>query len=162
MVNILQTPFSNAFSWMKNLEFSLIFYLNLKLRSNCNKQGFVQMMAWHQTGDSPFSETTMTPFVYWRIYALPSLDWSKLFKYQSCMYTYLVVVSLTFRQLSKIFFRNLCIAEIVLQFKFQADTLYMGPKPCSGHMHKFSAWNSHHKCNFGYCIFYRDYFGEVA
>ena len=30
-----------------------------------------------------------------------------------------------------------------------------------GHTYKVSAWNSHHKCVFWYCVFSWDYFGEL-
>ena len=61
-----------------------------------------------------------------------------------------------FRELSKMFTRNLCIAEIILMrissWNFvRVQTLYT---------YKVSAWNSHHKCHFLYCIFSRDYFGR--
>ena len=65
-------------------------------------------------------------------------------------------VSLTFRELSKMFTRNLCIVEIILMrissWNFvRVQTLYT---------YKVSAWISHHKCHFLYCIFSRDYFGR--
>ena len=38
-------------------------------------------------------------------------------------------------------------------WEFQAETLYMFPKPCLGHTHKVSAWASHHECDFGVVYF---------
>ena len=38
-------------------------------------------------------------------------------------------------------------------WEFQAETLYVCPKPCFGHTYKVSAWNSQHKCYFWHCIF---------
>ena len=39
--------------------------------------------------------------------------------------------------------------------EFQAETLYVCPKPCFGrHTYRDSAWNFHHKCDFWHCIFF--------
>ena len=64
------------------------------------------------------------------------------------------VVSLTFRELYKIFSRNVRICKnLTLLWEFQAETLYVCPKQCLGYKYKDSAWNSHHKCDFLHCIF---------
>ena len=47
-------------------------------------------------------------------------------------------------------------------WEFQADTLYVCPKPCFGHTYKVSAWNSQRKSDFWHCVFSRDYFAELA
>ena len=65
--------------------------------------------------------------------------------------------SLTFRDLSKICCRNLCVAEIISLWEFQAETMYVCPKYRFGHTYKVSAWNSQHKCDFWHSIFSRDY-----
>ena len=36
---------------------------------------------------------------------------------------------------------------------FQAETLFVYPKPYFGHTYKVSAWNSHQKCDYWHCIF---------
>ena len=82
------------------------------------------------------------------------------------------VVSLTLRELSKIFSRNLCIAKIALPMSITSWNfvrvpkaswnLFVCPTPCFGHTDKFSAWNSHHKCDYWHCVFSRYYFGELA
>ena len=57
-----QTTFSSAFSWMKILEFWLIFHWNLFLRvpltrfTDTNIPALVQVMAWRHPGDKPLSE----------------------------------------------------------------------------------------------------------
>ena len=67
-----------------------------------------------------------------------------------------------FHELSKMFFQNLCIAEIILLVRnFQLELKFMHPKLCFRHTYRISAWNSHHKCDFWLCIFSRDYFGEL-
>ena len=69
----------------------------------------------------------------------------------------------TFHELSQVFSRNLCIAEIVLRMRiFQVETLYMFPKQCFGHTYKVSALNSHYKCDFWHCIFSQDAFEELV
>ena len=55
-----QTTFSNAFSWMEILEFSLKFHWNLFLVvQNNNIPSLVQIMAWRRPSNKPLSETTM-------------------------------------------------------------------------------------------------------
>ena len=63
--------------------------------------------------------------------------------------------SLTFRELSKIFSWNWCIAKIVLHMRIASWNSVHVPK------YKCSALNSHHKCDFRHRIFSRDYFGEL-
>ena len=62
MATILQTIFSNAFSWM-NMKFVL--------RGRINNTTLVHIMAWHQPSDRPLSEPMM---VYLRIYASLGLN----------------------------------------------------------------------------------------
>ena len=50
-------------------------------------------------------------------------------------------VSLTFREPSKIFSRNLCIAEIVLLMRILSWNFVRVPKAMLWHVYKFSAWN---------------------
>ena len=70
---ILQTIFSNAFSWMEMHEFH--FKISLKfvreVRSN-NIPALVQIMAWHWPGDKPLSEPMMVS--HWHIYASLGLN----------------------------------------------------------------------------------------
>ena len=40
--------------------------------------------------------------------------------------------------------------------------VYCGNRTCFEHTHKVSAWNSHHKWVFWYCVFSWDYFGKLA
>ena len=54
MAAILQTTFSNAFSWMKVFGFRLIFHWNLFPRVQ-----LVQIMAWRHPVDKPLSEPMM-------------------------------------------------------------------------------------------------------
>ena len=39
--------------------------------------------------------------------------------------------------------------------EFQTETVYVHPKLCFGHMYNISAWNSHRKCHFWHCVFWR-------
>ena len=63
MTNISQMTFSNAFSSMKIFKFRkkkpAMFVPRGSLQ---NKSTLVQIMAWHQTSDMPFSEPTMDYF----------------------------------------------------------------------------------------------------
>ena len=52
MAAVSQTTLSNAFSWMKMLEFRLRFQIN-------NYPALVQIMAWRRSGDKPLSEPMM-------------------------------------------------------------------------------------------------------
>ena len=77
-------------------------------------------------------------------------------------WTYQGGVWVTFRELPKVFSRNLCLAEMVLLMRISSLNFVQVPKAmCFGHTYKVSAWNSHHKCDFWHCIFMQDYFGEV-
>ena len=49
-----------------------------------------------------------------------------------------------------------------LWWEFQAETLYVCPKPCFGHTHKVSAWNSYKKFDFCNTQIAREYLGELA
>ena len=54
---ISQTPFSNAFSWMKMFEYRLKFHWSLFFRVQLiNILALVQIMAWRRPGDKPLSE----------------------------------------------------------------------------------------------------------
>ena len=54
---IVQTTFSNAFSWMKMYEFRLRFHWNLFLKFQVNNMpALVQIMAWSRPGDKPLCE----------------------------------------------------------------------------------------------------------
>ena len=92
----------------------------------------------------------------------------KLFScFQSCLlircnWMVLGCVSLMFRELSKIFSRNLFITKIIFFMIISNWNLYVCPKPCFRHTYKISTWNSQHKCYFLHCIFSGDYFGELA
>ena len=61
MAAITQTTLSNAFSWMKMLEFRLKFQLVPKGPLN-NIAALVHIMAWRRPGDKPLSEPMMTLF----------------------------------------------------------------------------------------------------
>ena len=63
MAAISQT-FSNAFSWMKMLEFWFKFHWSLFLRFELTilHTALVQIMAWRWLGDKPLSEPTMVWF----------------------------------------------------------------------------------------------------
>ena len=56
--------------------------------------------------------------------------------------------------------------NILSKFVYCRNRTFMRISSCTcprfGHVSKASAWNSHHKCDFRYCIFSRDYFGEFA
>ena len=69
------------------------------------------------------------------------------------------VVSLTFRELSKILSRNLCIAEIVLVIRISSWNFVRVPKATRT---KFQLEILITKCDFWCCVFSRDYFGELA
>ena len=56
MAAILQTTFSNAFSWMK----IAVFFKYVCNDPIDNNPALVQMMAWRQTGDKPLSEQMVT------------------------------------------------------------------------------------------------------
>ena len=57
---ILPTTFSNAFSWMKMYEFCFKISLKFFPKVRINKiPALFQIMAWHQTGYKPLSETMM-------------------------------------------------------------------------------------------------------
>ena len=58
MAAISQTKLSNAFSWMKMLEFRLKFHWSLFLGVQLinNIPALVQIMAWRRSGDKPSSE----------------------------------------------------------------------------------------------------------
>ena len=51
-------------------------------------------------------------------------------------------VSLTFRELSKIFSRNFYLIKIAFLWEFQAETVHVCPNPRFGHTYKVSALNS--------------------
>ena len=55
---ILQTAFSNAFSWKKVFVFWLKFYIkgSCSRGSNCQKSALVQVMAWNPVGNKSFLE----------------------------------------------------------------------------------------------------------
>ena len=60
MAAVSQTTHSNAFSWMKMLEFRLRFHWSLFLRVQINNNpALVQIMAWRRPGDKPLSEPMM-------------------------------------------------------------------------------------------------------
>ena len=61
MATIIQTTFSNAFSWMKIYEFLLKFYWSPKGPVN-SIPTLVQIKACHWSGDKPFSEPMMAWF----------------------------------------------------------------------------------------------------
>ena len=55
-----QTMFSNAFSWMKIIEFRLKFHWSLVLEGPINNiPALVRIMAWRRPGDKPLSEPKM-------------------------------------------------------------------------------------------------------
>ena len=56
MAAILQTIFSDAFSWMKSFVFWLKFHWSLFLKVQLTISQLVQIMAWRQIGDKPLSE----------------------------------------------------------------------------------------------------------
>ena len=58
MAAVSQTTLSNAFSWMKMLEFRLRFKFVPKGPIN-NIPALVQIMAWRRSGDKPLSEPMM-------------------------------------------------------------------------------------------------------
>ena len=58
MAAIFQTTFSNAFSWMKIYEFRLRFHISLLLRVQLIILQYLQIKAWHRSGDKPLSEPT--------------------------------------------------------------------------------------------------------
>ena len=62
---ILQTSFSNVFSWMKSFVFWFEFRWSLFLRvqlTNVSIGSGLQVMAWNQTGNKPLSELMLTQF----------------------------------------------------------------------------------------------------
>ena len=60
IATISQTTLSNAFSWMKMLEFWLTFHWSLFLKGLFNNiPALVQIMAWRRPGDKPLSEAMM-------------------------------------------------------------------------------------------------------
>ena len=60
MATILQTTFSEPFSWMKVYKFQLIFHWSFVPKGPINNiPALVQIMAWHWPGDKPFSEPMM-------------------------------------------------------------------------------------------------------
>ena len=60
MAAVSQRTLSNAFSWMKMLEFRLRFHWSLFLMGPINNiPALVQIMAWHRSGDKPLSEPMM-------------------------------------------------------------------------------------------------------
>ena len=60
MAAILQTTFSNAFSWMKMYKFRLRFLLKFVPKSPINNiPALVQIMAWHQLGNKPLFGSMM-------------------------------------------------------------------------------------------------------
>ena len=65
------------------------------------------------------------------------LDIKSLAEMAECWQIAQRVVSLTFRELPKIFSRNLCIAEMVLPMSISSLTLYVCPKPALGTYIKF-------------------------
>ena len=69
MPSILQTTFSNTFSWIKINAFQLKFP---KVPID-NIPALVQIMAWRLPGDKPLSEPMALG--YWRIYASLGLKW---------------------------------------------------------------------------------------
>ena len=60
MAAVSQTTLSNAFSWMKMLEFELRFhwslFLRVQLQQCSNIPALVQIMAWRRLGDKPLYE----------------------------------------------------------------------------------------------------------
>ena len=60
-----------------------------------------------------------------------------------------------FRKLSKYSLEICVLRKSYFLWEFQAETLYVCPKPCFGQTYKVSAWNSHHKCHFWLNIFAR-------
>ena len=84
--------------------------------------------------------------------------WPNITEMSSCVLAPVPgVVSLTFRELSKIFSRNLCIAEIALLMRISSWNFIRVPKAC-----KVSAWNSHNTCDYWHCKCSSDYFGELT
>ena len=59
MAAVSQTTFSNAFCWMKMLEFLLRFHWSLFLRVQLTIIQQVQIIAWRRSGDKPLSESMM-------------------------------------------------------------------------------------------------------
>ena len=60
MAAISQTTLSITFSWMKMLEFWLIFSLKFVPKGSINNiPALVQIMAWYRWGDKPLSEPMM-------------------------------------------------------------------------------------------------------
>ena len=62
-------------------------------------------------------------------------------------------MSLTSGEVSKIFSRNLCFAEIVFIMRILSWYFVCVPKAGYGHTYKVTAWNSHYKCDFLHWIF---------
>ena len=56
-----QTTFSNAFLWMKMIEFKFKFHWNVSPIDN--KATLVQVMAWCRTGDKPLPEAMLIQFI---------------------------------------------------------------------------------------------------
>ena len=72
------------------------------------------------------------------------------------------LVSLTFRELSKIFSRNLCIAKIVLRMRISSWNFVCVPKAMLwAHVQSFSL-KFYHKWDFWHCVFSQDFFEELA
>ena len=58
MAAISQTTLSNAFSWMKMLEFRYKFHTSFVPKGPINNiPALIQIMAWHLPGDKPLSES---------------------------------------------------------------------------------------------------------
>ena len=55
--------------------------------------------------------------------------------------------------------KNCVLQKSYFLWEFQVETLYVCQKSCFEHTSKVSVWNSYHKRDF--CIFSRDYFGEL-
>ena len=65
MAAILQTTFSNDFSWMKKFCISILISLRFVPKAPIdNKSTLVQVMAWHLFGAKPLSEPVPNQFTY--------------------------------------------------------------------------------------------------
>ena len=77
MATIVQTTFSNAFHWMKNVWTSINISLKFVPKGLINNiPALVQIMAWRRPGDKPVYEAMMKQWWldYWCIYASLGLN----------------------------------------------------------------------------------------
>ena len=80
---------------------------------------------WYSVNSSHLSGITWDDMLTTLLYCWCSILW---IKHEVTVKTS-GSISLTFHELSKIFFRNLCIADFILLLKFQAEPLYV----CQSH-----------------------------